>query len=79
MVRPGVAANVLIDAAIRGLGIIYLFEDWLRPELDKGTLVPVLKPWWQSFSGPFLYFPSRRLLPAPLRAFVDFVRSRKPG
>ncbi|KAB1085143.1 LysR family transcriptional regulator [Neorhizobium galegae] len=51
-----------------------LFEDWLRPHLDNGSLEPVLEPWWQQFSGPFLYYPGRRLVPAPLRAFIDFVK-----
>jgi hypothetical protein len=40
-----------------------------------GALEPILEPWWQRFSGPFLYYPGRRLLPAPLRAFVDFIKS----
>jgi DNA-binding transcriptional LysR family regulator len=75
VVRPGAAAEVLVSAAIAGLGVIRLFEERVRPALDAGALVPVLQPWWQSFSGPFLYFPSRRLLPTPLRAFVDFIRS----
>jgi DNA-binding transcriptional LysR family regulator len=78
VVQPASAVQVLVDAAVRGLGIIHLFEDWLRPTLASGALVPVLEPWWESFSGPFLYFPSRRLMPAPLRAFVDFIR-RMPG
>ncbi|MEZ2128964.1 MULTISPECIES: LysR family transcriptional regulator [unclassified Sinorhizobium] len=77
MVRPGAAADMLVSAAIAGLGVIRLFEERLRPALDEGTLVPVLEAWWQSFSGPFLYFPSRRLVPAPLRAFVDFIRNRR--
>ena len=64
-----------ISAAVAGLGVIHLFEDWLRPALDTGALVPVLEPWWQSFSGPFLYFASRRLMPAPLCAFVDFIKT----
>jgi DNA-binding transcriptional LysR family regulator len=76
VVRPAAAADLLINAAIAGLGIVRMFEDWLRPALNDGTLLPVLEPWWQSFSGPFLYFPSRRLLPAPLRAFVDFIKPR---
>jgi DNA-binding transcriptional LysR family regulator len=76
VVRPAASADLLINAAIEGLGIVRMFEDWLRPALNDGTLVPVLESWWESFSGPFLYFPSRRLLPAPLRAFVDFIKQR---
>jgi hypothetical protein len=41
-------------------GVIHLFEDWLRPHLDSGALEPVLEPWWQRFSGPFLYYPGRQ-------------------
>ena len=70
--------DLAVDAAVAGLGVIHLFEDWLRPQLDSGALEPVLEPWWQSFSGPFLYYPGRRHLPAPLRAFVDFIK-REPA
>jgi DNA-binding transcriptional LysR family regulator len=75
LVQVGAATDLLVDAAIAGTGILYLFEDWLRPHLDSGALQPVLEQWWQCFPGPFLYYPGRRLLPAPLRAFVDFIRS----
>jgi DNA-binding transcriptional LysR family regulator len=75
VVRLGGAADLAVDAAIAGLGIVSLFEAWLRPHLDSGALEPVLAPWWQSFSGPFLYYPGRRHLPAPLSAFVDFIRN----
>lgn len=73
IVRVGGASDLAVDAALAGTGIIHLFEDWLRPHLDSGALEPVLEPWWQWFSGPFLYYPSRRYLPAPLQAFVDFI------
>jgi DNA-binding transcriptional LysR family regulator len=74
VVRLGGAADLLVGAAVAGLGIIHIFEDWIRRELDSGALEPVLEPWWESFSGPFLYYPGRRHLPAPLRAFVDFIK-----
>ena len=76
LVHLGGAADLAVEAAIAGTGIVYLFEDWLRPHLDSGALEPVLKPWWPSFPGPFLYFHGRRLVPAPLRAFIDFVRAQ---
>ena len=78
LVQIGTTSDLAVDAAIAGTGVIYHFEGWLRPHFDSGALEPLLEPWWQSFSGPFLYFPSRKLLPAPLRAFVDFVRARAP-
>lgn len=70
----GGATDLIVDMAAAGSGVVHLFEDWLRPHLDRGTLVPVLEEWWQPFSGPFLYYSGRRLVPPPLRAFLDFIR-----
>lgn len=75
IVSAGIGTDFAIEAARAGLGVIALFEEWLRPDFESGALEPVLEPWWPSFSGPFLYFPGRRHLPAALRAFVDFVRA----
>ncbi|AQR63061.1 LysR family transcriptional regulator [Brevundimonas sp. LM2] len=68
--------DLAVDAAVKGLGVIQLFEDWLTPHLSDGSLEPILQPWWPTFAGPYLYYPGRRYLPAPLRAFVDFNASR---
>ncbi|MDH2432715.1 LysR substrate-binding domain-containing protein [Pokkaliibacter sp. MBI-7] len=75
-VSIGSAVDLAVAAALQGSGIIMLFEDWLRPHLDSGALVPLLEPWWQRFSGPYLYYSGRRLVPAPLRAFIDFIREQ---
>ena len=74
IVRAGGATDLAIDAAIAGAGVVYLFEDWLRPHLASGALERILEPWWQRFSGPFLYYPGRRLVPAPLRSLIDFIK-----
>jgi DNA-binding transcriptional LysR family regulator len=74
IVSIGTAMDLAVDAAIAGSGIISLFEDWLQPHFDSGALEPVLELWWQRFPGPFLYYPGRRLVPAPLRAFIDFIK-----
>ena len=76
IVATGGAAELMVAAAIGGVGIMGLFEDWIRPHFSSGALEPVLEPWWPRFSGPFLYYPGRRLVPAPLRAFIDFVKAR---
>ncbi|MGF6789126.1 LysR family transcriptional regulator [Paraburkholderia sp. 35.1] len=75
LVRPGAAIDLAVSGAVAGLGIIHLFEDMLRPHLDSGVLEAILEPWWQCFSGPFLYYPGHRHVPAPLRAFVDFLKA----
>lgn len=67
--------DLAVGAAVAGHGVIYLFEEWLEPYMASGELQPVLRDWWADFPGPFLYYSGRRHLPAPLRAFVDFIRS----
>ena len=44
-----------------------------------GRLVRVLEDWCPYYGGFYLYYPSRRQMPAPLRAFIDFTRSDAVG
>lgn len=74
VIQPGLACDLAVEMAVAGLGIVHLFEDWLRPHLASGALEPVLSEWCESFSGPMLYYSGRRYVPAPLRAFIDFIR-----
>lgn len=77
IVRVSGGVDLAVAAAVAGCGVVHLFEDWLRPQLESGALEPVLETWWRPFTGPFLYYPGRRHLPAPLRAFVDFVQAQR--
>lgn len=70
----GNGADLLVLAAVSGSGVIYSFEDLLRPHFESGELVPLMKPWWLRFPGPYLYYSSRLHMPPSLRAFVDFIR-----
>jgi DNA-binding transcriptional LysR family regulator len=76
IVSLSTAFDLLIASAIAGAGIVTSFEELLRPHFQSGALVPVLEDWWESFPGPFLYYPGRRLVPAPLRAFIDYVKAQ---
>jgi DNA-binding transcriptional LysR family regulator len=64
-----------LSAALGGLGVISSFDAVLGPLVASGALQPILRDWWQTFPGPFLYYPSRRLMPGPLRAFVDWLKA----
>ena len=69
------AFDFAVSMAIADHGLVYLFEEWLQPHIDAGQLQPVLEDWAMPFPGPFLYYAGRRHLPAPLRAFIDFVQA----
>ncbi|PWC43534.1 LysR family transcriptional regulator [Azospirillum sp. TSO22-1] len=71
------SADMAVRAAEDGVGFVHTFEGFLRPSLDAGRLVEVLEEWSDRFPGPSLYYPSRRHVPAGLRAFVEFVRARR--
>lgn len=70
---------VELQAALDGCGLAWLFADYARPYVEAGRLVTVLDEWQAPLSPPCLYFPRRRYTPAPLRAFIDFLRRRAGG
>jgi DNA-binding transcriptional LysR family regulator len=66
--------SLMINAALAGAGLVYLWELPVRAHIAAGRLVPVLKEWTISSSGLCLYYSGRRHVPAGLRAFIDLIR-----
>jgi len=69
--------DLMLDAALDGVGLAFVFEAQAEELIAKRKLVRVLADWCPAYPGFFLYYPSRRQLPAALRAFVDFARTAK--
>ncbi|KFE71936.1 LysR family transcriptional regulator [Hyalangium minutum] len=67
--------GLMVDAALAGVGLAYVFEAQVSTLLAQGHLVRALEDWCPSYPGFFLYYPSRRQIPTALRAFVDFVKA----
>lgn len=66
--------EVLIRAAIDGVGLAFIAEDDVEPHLASGALERVLEDWCPPFPGFFLYYPSRRQQPRALAALIDTLR-----
>jgi DNA-binding transcriptional LysR family regulator len=73
------SGDLELAAAEAGVGLLATFEGFAADLIAAGRLETVLDDWLPSFSGPYLYYPSRRHMPAPLRAFVDFVKAERLG
>jgi DNA-binding transcriptional LysR family regulator len=68
------AVEVLIRAAIDGVGLAFTLEAHAAPHLASGALVRVLEDWCPPFAGYFLYYPSLRQQPAALAALIGALR-----
>ena len=71
------SVDLELAAAKAGVGLLATFEGFVADAVAAGRLETVLDDWQPPFSGPYLYYPSRRHMPAPLRAFVDFVKASR--
>ena len=68
--------EAIAQAARLGLGVALLPMPFAFASIASGELVRLL-PGWYSDAGPLsVYYPSRRMVPAKTRAFVDFVTER---
>ena len=65
--------EAMCQAALMGLGLAVLPMPFAQPWLARGDLVRVLPGWWADAGPTMLYYPSKKLLPARTRVFVDFV------
>lgn len=65
-----------LQAALDGLGIAYLAEDYVLPEVEAGRLKRVLEDWTPPFPGYHLYYPSRRQQTPAFALLVEALRFR---
>jgi DNA-binding transcriptional LysR family regulator len=66
--------ELMADAAARGIGLAYVWEDRAASYLRDGRLVRCLEDWCPVEGGLFLYYPSRRNVSAGLRALIDAMK-----
>ena len=68
--------DLMLQAALAGEGLAYLSDIATAEAIETGRLLPVLEDWSPEYPGLCLYYPSRRNIPARLRAFIDLVRQQ---
>ncbi len=66
--------EVLVDAALAEMGLVYLAEWYLSPHVARGNLVPLLQSYWPEPIALWVKYPEHRLAPRT-RVFVDFLLS----
>jgi DNA-binding transcriptional LysR family regulator len=71
--------SLMIHAAEQGLGLAYVYAQYAGPGLAAGRLLSVLEDWCPEIPGFYLYYPSRKLMPAGLKAFVEMLRDAPPS
>jgi len=68
--------DLMLQAAIDGLGVAYVLEHEAAVHIRKGRLVRVLEDWCPQFAGFFLYYPSRKQVSPVLAAFLKRLRAQ---
>jgi DNA-binding transcriptional LysR family regulator len=66
--------EIVISAAVDGVGLAFMAEENAAQHLASGALVQVLEDWCQPYPGFFIYYPSRRQQPAALSALTNALR-----
>jgi DNA-binding transcriptional LysR family regulator len=63
------------EAARRGGGLAYVFQQLAARELGSGELVPLLEKFSTAGETFHVYYPARTMMPGKLRAFLEFMRA----
>jgi DNA-binding transcriptional LysR family regulator len=68
-------SDLAIRAALDGLGIARVPAIYVESHIASKRLVPLLEDWTPRSVGFFVYYPSRRQMPAALHAFINELKS----
>jgi DNA-binding transcriptional LysR family regulator len=71
--------SLVLGATLDGIGVGYTIESYVASDVAARRLVPLLADWSAQHHSYYLYYPGRRQLPVPLKAFIAFVQERRRG
>ncbi|MGF9562530.1 LysR family transcriptional regulator [Neorhizobium sp. JUb45] len=66
--------ELMIEAALAGIALAYVWENRAEPFLRDGRLVRCLDAWCPPEDWLYLYYPTRKYMSAGLRAVIDAMR-----
>ena len=66
--------ELMVQAAVSGLGLAYVWEKRAEAAIASGRLVRCLEDWLQPEDWLYLYYPTRKYISAAMRAFIDAMR-----
>jgi len=66
--------ELMVEAALSGLALAYVWEDRVRPHIQNGTLLQCLDAWCPLEDWLYIYYPTRRHMSAGLRAVIEAMR-----
>ncbi|MCG7532777.1 LysR family transcriptional regulator [Psychrobium sp. MM17-31] len=65
--------DVMLDAALQGLGIGRMVAPIIEPYLEDGQLMPILKDYWYPYSPLYVYFHRNTQKAKRVRVLIDFL------
>lgn len=66
--------NLMIEAALAGIGVAWVPEPQVKTHIDEGRLIHLLETWSPTMSGLCLYYPANRHPPTVFRLFTQALR-----
>ena len=66
----------LVDAALKGLGIVQLPDYYVQDHLERGELISLLDKFREADDGIWAVYPHNRHLSPKIRLLVDYLAER---
>jgi DNA-binding transcriptional LysR family regulator len=67
--------ELMVQAALGGVGLAYVWENRAEREIADGRLIRCLGPWCAPEDWLYLYYPTREYISAGLRAVIEAMRA----
>ncbi|WP_105166974.1 LysR family transcriptional regulator [Pseudoalteromonas sp. T1lg23B] len=68
--------DAMLEAAVQGMGLMFISDSYIHKQLQEGTLVPVLPEVKSANKQLWAYYPSSAFVPIKTRLFIDHLKQQ---